>query len=173
MKKRKMRLYNVFFPVWLLWIFPVTWLIILPANFLVDLLVVFLTLKCLKVPDIKQNLKSVLLKVWLFGFLADLAGSALMILSNLINFSEGTPMRDWWYDTISYPVYYQPFTSLWSFLWVAVSTLVAGVCIYFFNYKISLKKSTLEDGQKKKLSLWLSILTAPYVFFLPTMWFYR
>ena len=63
MKKKSIKLYNVIFPIWLLWLIPMTWVIVLPANFLIDLLVVVLTMKYLKVKEIKLNAKSVILKV--------------------------------------------------------------------------------------------------------------
>ena len=81
MKKNDVKLYNVIFPIWLLWLFPVTWIVVLPGNFIVDLLVVVLTMKWLKITDIKRKTKSVVLKVWIFGFLADLIGTAGMFFS--------------------------------------------------------------------------------------------
>ena len=58
MNEKNIKLYNVIFPIWMLWLFPQTWLVVLPANFLVDLTVVALTMKCLKVNGIKSNVKS-------------------------------------------------------------------------------------------------------------------
>ena len=33
MNKNSIKLYNVIFPIWLLWLIPITWLVVLPANF--------------------------------------------------------------------------------------------------------------------------------------------
>ena len=33
---RSVRLYNVMFPIWFFFFFPIVWLLILPVNFLVD-----------------------------------------------------------------------------------------------------------------------------------------
>ena len=33
MKGKKIKLYNMAFPIWLLWLIPITWFIILPVNF--------------------------------------------------------------------------------------------------------------------------------------------
>ena len=46
--KKEVRLYNVLFPVWLLWLFPQIFLIVAPANLLVDCLVLTLALMGLK-----------------------------------------------------------------------------------------------------------------------------
>lgn len=37
--KKEVRLYNVLFPIWLLWMFPQVWRFLLPDNLLVDCLV--------------------------------------------------------------------------------------------------------------------------------------
>ena len=43
--KREVRLYNVIFPVWLMFLFPQIWLIALPGNLVIDVLVLAVTLK--------------------------------------------------------------------------------------------------------------------------------
>ena len=45
--KREVRLYNVIFPVWLMFLFPQIWLISLPGNLVIDVLVLAVTLKVL------------------------------------------------------------------------------------------------------------------------------
>ena len=57
--KKKVTLYNLVFPVWLLWIVPLTWIVVLPVNFFIDLLVVVVTMKYLKISDMKQKAKAV------------------------------------------------------------------------------------------------------------------
>ena len=46
--KKELKLYNVIFPIWFLWLVPITWIVVLPANFIIDLAVIVLTLKYLK-----------------------------------------------------------------------------------------------------------------------------
>ena len=118
MKKKSIKLYNVIFPIWLLWLIPMTWVIVLPANFLIDLLVVVLTMKYLKVQEIKMNAKSVILKVWIFGFIADFIGTAAMFMANVIDFNYQTSLGKWWYNNITNAVSYNPFESLYAILWV-------------------------------------------------------
>lgn len=171
-KNNNVTLYNLLFPIWLLWLFPLTWIVILPANFIIDLLVVTVTLKILKVPDIKQKVKPVIFKVWIFGFIADFIGTIAMFLSGVINFDYQTKLGKWWYENISNAVSYNPYHSIFAVLWVTASVAITAFCIYLFNLKICLKKSDLELAIKKKLSLSLAIFTAPYLFFLPTKWIY-
>ena len=42
--KRELRLYNVIFPIWLLFLFPTVLILVIPANLAVDSLVLLLTL---------------------------------------------------------------------------------------------------------------------------------
>lgn len=167
---RRSTLYNVIFPIWLLWLFPAAWLVILPANFVIDLLVVTLSMRALGVPEIKQNAKAVMLRVWLMGFAADFVGTALMFGAAMLDFGD-TPFGDWWYRNMSNPVAFNPFTSVFAVLFVALCVAVTGVCIYQCNLRFCLKKAALEDRQRRRLALSLAVFTAPYVFFLPTQWF--
>ena len=172
MKKNSIKLYNLIFPIWLLWLIPITWLVVLPANFLIDLLVVVLTMKYLKITDIKLNAKSIIFRVWIFGFIADFIGTASMFMANIIDFNYETPLGKWWYNNITNAVTYNPFENPYSVLWVTICVLITSFFIYLFNYKFCLNKSNLDNDQKKKLALSLAIFTAPYLFYIPTAWFF-
>lgn len=171
MNKKSVKLYNVIFPIWLLWMLPMTWIVVLPANFVIDLLVVVLTMKYLKIPSIKQNAKAVILRVWLMGFAADFIGTLAMFVSVLIDFDNQTVWGNWWYSHITNAVSFNPFDNIFAFVWVTVCVLLTAFFIYFFNYKWCLKKADLNDAQKKKIALSLAVFTAPYLFYLPTKWF--
>lgn len=172
MKKREYKLYNLIFPIWLLWLFPVTWLIVLPANFLIDLLVVVLTMRYLHVPDVRKSAGSVILHTWICGFAADFVGTFCMFLVNIPDFSVDTPFGRWWYDNLVHSVCYNPLENIWGVLWTTVCVVITGVVIYLLNVKYFRKKLELEEIQRKKLALSLAVFTAPYLFYLPTAWFY-
>lgn len=172
MKKNSIKLYNLVFPIWLLWLLPITWIVVLPANFLIDLLVVVGTMKYLKIQDIKVNAKAIIFRVWIFGFIADFIGTAAMFIANIFDFNYETKLGKWWYNNISNAVSYNPFESIYSVLWVTVCVIITAFFIYLFNYKFCLKKSNLDSEQKKKLALSLAIFTAPYLFYIPTAWFF-
>ncbi len=169
--RRDTTLYNVIFPVWMLWLFPLAWLAVLPANFAIDLLVVALAMQALHVPDIRRNAKAVILRVWLMGFVADLIGTALMFLVNVPAF-QGTPFGTWWYENLTNAVSFNPFENVYAVLWVTLCVAVSGICIYWFNRKFCLKKAGLDERQTHRLALSLAVFTAPYLFYLPTAWFY-
>lgn len=172
-KHRSQKLYNVIFPIWLLWLFPITWVVVLPANFLIDLAVVALALKYLKVDNIKKTVKNVIFKVWIFGFIADFIGTAAMFAVNIISFNLNTTLGKWWYQNLSSAVSYNPFNNIYAILWVTACIILTAFCIYLFNYKICLKKTDLDNVKKKKVALSLAVFTAPYLFYIPTAWFYK
>lgn len=78
--QKGVKLYNIIFPIWLLWILPVTWVVVLPANFLIDLLVVVITMKFLDVSEIKTKIRGTIWKVWIMGFVADFIGTFAVFL---------------------------------------------------------------------------------------------
>lgn len=174
MNEKNIKLYNVIFPIWMLWLFPQTWLVVLPANFLVDLTVVALTMKCLKVNGIKSNVKSTIFKVWGFGFLSDFIGTAAMFLLTMIEFDENTALgRIWDGSSVTYGISFNPLDNVGAFLCVTLCVIITACFIYLFNYKVSFRKLEIETDQKKRLALSLAIFTAPYLFYIPTNWFVK
>lgn len=171
-KQNCVKLYNAIFPIWMLWLFPETWIVILPANFLIDLLVIVLTMRHLQIPDRKRKAKKIIFKTWLCGFAADFVGNFLMFAIVFLDFGGNTAFGRWWQDCVSNPVSFNPFSSIWAFLWVTICVAVTALCIYGLNKKICLAGTDLEERQKKKLALSLAVFTAPYLFYLPTEWFW-
>ena len=167
--KRDIRLYNLIFPIWLLWIFPITWLVILPGNFIIDLLVVLITLFALKIEDKKNVLKKTILKTWILGLAADVIGSALLLafvwIQEVIFSGSGL------YYNIYHAIWFNPFENFIALIIVIVAIIVSGFCIYMFNLKIAFKKIDIDLKQKKKIALAIAVFTAPYTFLLPTEWF--
>ena len=144
--KKNVTLYNVIFPFWMLYLFPVMWLIIIPSNFLIDSLVLIISMFALKIADKKQFYKKHILKIFAFGMLSDIIGAAFMFLTVWLEIST---MADEWY------------------LLVPAIILSAGA-IFLFNYFFTFKKE--DKNIRLKLSLIFAIITAPYTFFIPTSW---
>ena len=48
--KKDVTLYNVLFPLWMLLMFPVMWLIVLPGNFIIDSIVLIISMLIMKMP---------------------------------------------------------------------------------------------------------------------------
>lgn len=155
------KLCNVMFPIFLIYIVPVSWIYILPTNFIVDSLVVLIALTVLKNKDKKSNYIKSIFKIWGLGFLSDIIG-AIFLGVFFFAVEEYEPLRE--YANIAVV---NPFESIISFFIVAICVFVAAFFIYYFNKKYSFNKCSLTEQEKNKISLWLAIFTAPYTFFIP------
>ncbi len=148
--KRETKLYNVMFPIWFLMLLPITWLVVIPANFFIDLLVLFLTMKLCKMPDIGRNLKSVILKSWLMGFVADLIGTGGMFLAAAGGDLLPDPYRVWFNNQIGLGVMMNPFSSVGSFLWTAFFYGTGGIFHLPFQPEILPEKNHAGCHSAKK-----------------------
>ena len=74
------------YPIWLEWLIPLTWTVIFPVNFFMNLLVLVLTMKYLRVSNRKQNVKAVILRVWVMEGAANLIGTTIMLIITQFDF---------------------------------------------------------------------------------------
>ncbi|MBR6523733.1 MAG: hypothetical protein IKT39_03880 [Clostridia bacterium] len=147
--KKDVKLYNVLFPFWMLLLFPQLWLIVLPGNFIIDSLVLAIGMFCLKIQNKKSFYKQNILKIFGFGILSDIIGSAYMLIL-MIPFQIGR-MGDELYLTIP-------------------ALLISAVCIFVLNYFITFKNC--ERQVQLKFALLFAVVTAPYTFLVPSSWLY-
>lgn len=148
-KKKAVKLYNVMFPLWLLLLFPQVWLIVLPGNFIIDSAVLLISMMILKVDNKKQWYKKYILKIYAFGILSDVIGSAYMLLMTLV-FGIGS-MGDEPYLTIP-------------------ALVISAALIFLLNYYITFRKA--DQKLRFKLSFIFAVVTAPYTFLVPSRWLY-
>lgn len=148
-KKNDIKLYNVLFPFWMLLLFPKLWLIVLPGNFIIDSLVLIISMFIFKIPYKKQCYKQHILNIYGLGLLSDIIGSAYMLLL-MAAFNVGR-MGDELYLTIP-------------------ALIISAILIFAFNFFITFKNS--EKALRLKMSLIFAIITAPYTFLVPSSWLY-
>lgn len=147
--RKDIKLYNVLFPFWMLLLFPQLWLIVLPGNFLIDSLVFLISMLILNIANKKQWYKRCILKIYAFGLLADMIGSAYMLIM-IIGLNVGR-MGD------------EPYL-------IVPALIISAALIFVFNYA-----KTFRGFDKKtriKLALILAVMTAPYTFLVPSSWLY-
>lgn len=149
MSKNNLKLYNVLFPFWILVMFPVAWLIVIPGNFIIDSLVLVISMAILKITDKKQWYKRYILKIFAFGMLADIIGTSYMLLMVMV-FEVGI-MGDEPYLTIP-------------------GLVISTVMIFVFNYFVTFRGT--DKTSRLKLSLIFAVVTAPYTFLIPSSWLY-
>ena len=162
--KQELRLYNVIFPVWMMFLVPQVWLIALPGNLVIDVVVLAVTLKVLGHGSKLAVVKELWWKFWLFGFLADFVGVAALLPCL---FLMSVPGIGGVMEDMFSPLMHNPFLSLPSFLWMAAAVALAGYCIYRFDMRAMRDCDALTDGEKKKIALAMAVCTAPWLFFVP------
>ena len=169
--RRDVRLYNLFLPIWLLWLAPKAWLMVLPGNLAVDCLVLFLALTGLKRTDRRTLMKPLWWRFWLQGFAADFLGTVWMFLGEVM------------FETLSLggspdlPMYYvnlfDPLTHPLSAAWALAGVAIAAVCIYRLDLAALRRYSDpLTEREKKLVALSMAVFTAPWTFLLPSSWLY-
>lgn len=133
----------------MLLLFPQTWLVVLPGNFIIDSLVLIVSMFALKMFEKKRFYKRHILKIFGFGMLSDLIGAVYMFL--LIWAFEVGNMGDELYITLP-------------------ALFISAILIFVLNYFITFKKT--DQALRLKLSLLFAIVTAPYTFLVPSAWLY-
>lgn len=163
--KRDVRLYNVLFPVWILYFFPQLWVIVVPGNLVIDCLVLLLTLLALHHRDKKGVMKTLWWRFWLLGFAADFIGT--LWLTGIWLLASLTQQTLPWFSEIFSGAYLNPFRSLPGFMLIFSGVALAGVCIYFFD-KLAMRRCGLLTGREKHVvALTMAIVTAPWTFLIP------
>ena len=147
MNKKHIKLYNVLFPLWVLIWFPQTWIVVLPGNFAIDSLVLLFAMLALKMTEKWKFYKKHILPIFGFGMLADLIGSAYMLLFLLITRID---------VAMDHPIITVP------------AIVLSGAMIFVFNYFVTFKKQ--DKRIRFKLALTYAIATAPYTFLIPFSW---
>lgn len=147
--KNNIKLYNALFPLWMILMFPPLWLIVLPGNFIIDSLVLIISMFLLKISDKKQWYKRHILKIFGFGMLSDIIGSSYMLLLAM-EFKVGR-MCDEFCLTIP-------------------ALIISVILIFVFNYFITFKNA--DKALRLKLSIIFAVATAPYTFLVPSSWLY-
>lgn len=164
---KDIKLYNVVFPIWMLLFVPPIILFTLIGDFIIDSLVVIACFFLFKLSNtsLKTFYKESILKVWLFGFLADIIGAAFLYLigAGLLELP----------NKLSYAICYDPFSNPLAVIIILISMILASTFIFIFNYKITFKAIIEETKMRFKVSLAIAIITIPWTFLLPMKWFYK
>ena len=150
MKKKDIKLYNVLFPMWALFLLPESWLLAVPGNFLIDSLALYAAMRCFRVEYRLEFFKDHILKVFLYGFLADFVAAGVMWAAVLL-FEVGGAMGD-------------------SLLLTVPGVVLAAGLIWVFNYCFTFR--ICEKPLRRKLALFFAIATAPYTFLVPSSLLY-
>ncbi|NLZ53015.1 MAG: hypothetical protein GX892_07700 [Thermoanaerobacteraceae bacterium] len=168
---KQTKLYNVIFPIWFILFFPPVILITLAGNFIIDSLVIYACYLIFRLSDtvtaFKAFYKESIFKVWIFGFLSDLIGAAILFTTGILGDFLGIPYE------ISSAINFDPFSNVTAVAIIIFAMLVSALFIFLFNYKITFRRQIEDKHKRLKVALTLAIVTMPWTFLLPTKWFYR
>jgi len=169
---KQVKLYNVIFPIWFILFFPPIIFITLAGNYIIDSLVVIgcffiYKLSSKQQVNFKTFYKKSIIKVWLFGFLADIIGVAILFITGILGGSLGIP-HDWLTG-----INFDPFNHPAAVVIITFAMLISGLFIFLFNYNITFKNQIEEKKLRFKVALTIAIITIPWTFLLPTKWFYH
>ncbi len=168
---KQIKLYNVIFPIWFLLFFPPVIFITLAGNFIIDSMVILICFYMFKITNIHIDLKTFyrksILKVWMFGFLADFIGAAILFVVGFLGDSFGVPNK------LISGINFDPFSSPIGVCIIGFAMVVSGIFIFLFNYKITFKQEIEEKRLRFKVALAIAVITIPWTFLLPTKWFYH
>ena len=160
--KKTVKLYNILFPIWMLVFFPSPlWIALIPANYLIDRFVLKRTLP--KTVNRSAFCKKNSWKICLAGFVSDLIGALFLFLVVLLcdenyELANGITM--------------DPFKDLLSFLIVALAVTISAIFIFIIDRMI-LIRCGLSRKQATRSAAFLALLTAPYLYLLPSKLIYR
>ncbi|HHY82367.1 MAG TPA: hypothetical protein GX505_06770 [Clostridiales bacterium] len=166
---KQIKLYNVIFPVWLILFFPPVIFITLAGNFIFDSLIVIASYFLFR-PHKELNwlvfYKKSIIRVWLFGFLADIIGAVILFacvgLQDFLGLS----------NEVIRGISFDPFSNVLSIILILLSVLISGLCIILFNYNYTFNQLIEEELPRWKVSIFIAVTTLPWTFLLPTKWFY-
>lgn len=153
------KLYNLFFPLWMLLLIPKFWITALPVVFILNTLVFILVMKIQKQKDIVENYKKVIVKLWLFNFVGIVVGSLALLGVQMI-----TTQNSFITDIVN-ALAYNPFDNIFAMVITLICVVIGGIVTYSLNSKITFKDIEIKD--KNKFVAIIAILTAPYLFFYP------
>lgn len=157
---RDIKVYNAFFPIFLLFFIPPVIYVSLVVNFIIDSVVVLWTIRRIRPELMMKAYKKSIVKVWLYGFLADILGTVVLVPFITINIGSD------YFFKIQNAIVMNPFSNVVAFIVVCLAVCVAGRFIYFFNKRV-FRKSDLTKDEQRLVARNVAIFTAPYLFLMP------
>ena len=149
MHKNTVKLYNVIFPIFILFLLPQFLIFGMIGNLVIDGLIVITVLKISKVELSTDVLYKTIFKIFGVGYLADLVGALILIAIYRI-----------FESTINYfHIWANPVSVIVHFIVIGITAFL----IFKFNIYI-LRKVRLDDNIIFRLAISLAIITAPWTF---------
>ena len=165
----EIRTYNVLFPLWfLVWLPSYLWLLLIPLNYAIDTAVTWYTIR-----DLENHKNFCFRHTWkicIVGFISDLLGSLILFGVTII---EALPVinENKLFENVAGGIMMNPFNNPGSLIICLIALVFSAVLIYIVDRKL-LFKAGLDINRATHSAKWLAIITAPYMFLLPSGWLY-
>lgn len=166
---------KLFFPVWMMFIDPVSWAAIIPGTFLIALIgltaSLYIAHKCGPSGQIRTtgerffaawtDAKKGMWRAWLNLCLAYAAGTALMLVPSII--SVGLP-EGHFLSGMSTALLENTYTNPLAVVWACVSVTLTALLSYLLSRLWTFKKTGVSGEGRVRVAMWIAVFTAPYLF---------
>lgn len=151
------KMYSLVLPIWLMLVAgPALWILILTSNFFVATIVLIIACHIFNLKNVLKIYKRSIIKMVLYGFLADAIGASLLLLVSKIN-----P------DGLFTNVANNPCGSWITTVYISICILFSAWIAYFFHHRLTFRDLKVSEKKKKQIAVFVAIFTAPYLFFYP------
>ena len=151
------KMYSLVLPIWLMLVAgPVLWILILTSNFFVATIVLIIACHIFKLKNVLKIYKRSIVKMVLYGFLADAIGVSILLLMSKIN-----P------DGLFTNVASNPTNSWVTTVFISICVAFSAWFAYFFHHRLTFRDLKVSEKKKKQIAVFVAIFTAPYLFFYP------
>ncbi|MDO5717187.1 MAG: hypothetical protein Q4Q17_05245 [Tissierellia bacterium] len=164
------RLYSgefLFFPLWLLMIFPNKWIITIPFCVLMDVIALYLALRFVGAEQMGSRMRRFIPGVLLSGGICHLLGVGLLSLLMWIGTSFHFKSK---LGTSIINGVLNSYDKVYDILWPILLVIAIGALIYTMNKKIIFSRSKFTKEEIHKIALVIALVTAPYLFLFPVQW---
>lgn len=169
--KKHVTLYSSMVPLWFLLLVPSTWIFLVMTQFIIVSFVLYAGLKYIDYPDPAMVWRKSIIWTTLYGFISYLLMCLFFLLTHIVPSSN--TFGAWVIQNITQPLNFNPFSSIFSILYIIIGLLICGTIVYFANKKLSFRATNLTAVEKHKIALCLSIFSAPYIALFPSYLLYQ
>lgn len=157
-------------PLWFLLLSPKTWLFLIATQFIIVSLVLYAALKFIEHDDPTQIWRKSIIWNTLYGFISYLIMCFFFLLTHLVDADTG--FGDWVITNLAQALNVNPFSSIYSILYVLLCLLITQTLTYVANKNLAFRGAKLTAEEKHKVALFLSIFSGPFIALFPSYLLY-
>lgn len=163
------------FSLWIYVLIPFFWVVTFPLYVVVYFVITKILFKLYGIKLKNEDYRKLLIKFTAIGFAFDICISIIIyilayFIGNISIFFFEIGISEFLHN-ISTAIISNPFSNVISLI---IMFIVVFICKYM-NYKLNLRycmsNTEINYLKKEKIALYTTILTIPYFYFIPTMWF--